>query len=130
MNKRDQAEYHALLAQQQGLIDALTVVRRRMQELAPFGNPDQYRIALRPDVHGEDPMKVDTLLDDIVVTGVPMFRAEQMYESNWWVACYLDDDTHDRICWSVTAKTRPLRIEWRTTEWPDVATYEHEATGG
>ena len=126
MNKRDQAEYFALLDQQQRLIDALTAVRERMKALSPPGKQLDYRIALRPDVHGEDPMKFDTLLDDIVVSDVPMFRAEQMHESNWWVACYLDD-THDRICWSVTAKSRPLRIEWRTTEWPDVATYEHEA---
>lgn len=86
-------------------------------------SPD-YRIALRPDLDRGDPMEHDTLLDDIVVKDVPMFRAEDMGD-HWWVCCYLGDDgTHDRICWSVRARKKGV-IEWTTTEYPTDVTYEH-----
>lgn len=85
-----------------------------------------YRIAIRPDVRGDDPMNYATLLDDIVVNHVPMFRAEQMSPESWWVCCYLNDKG-DRIAWHVEAKGRPRRIEWTTVEFPDGRVkYEHE----
>ena len=107
-------------------MDELVAVRKRMHALDP-GNDDgaAYRIALRPDEAGADPMSHDTLLDDIVVNNVAMFRAEAMDDGIWWVCCYLDNDTHDRIAWDVRAGCRPRRIEWTTTEYPDIATYEH-----
>lgn len=120
MNKRDQDEY-AFLAQMNGnLMDAMNKVRRRMAELSPWGDGKEYRIALRPDERGND--DPDALMDDIFVRDVTMFRAEQMDANAWWVACYLDNDTQDRICWSVRAKSKPLRIEWVTTEFPESET--------
>ena len=86
----------------------------------------KYRIALRPDEQGA---KVDesTLLDDIVVNDVPMFRAEQMTRSSWWVACYLNGN--DRICWNVQARGKPLRLEWTVSEWPEEpVVYEDDLT--
>jgi hypothetical protein len=77
----------------------------------------KYDIALRPDVDGEDPFDPATLMDDIVVNGVEMFRAEQMDTNVWWVCCYLRNG--ERIVWDVRAKGRPNRIEWTTTELPD-----------
>ena len=74
-------------------------------------------------------MRYDTLLDDIVVRNVAMFRAEAMDDGEWWVCCYLGEEVGDeRITWSVTAKCRPRRIEWNTTEYPMAAdvVYEHE----
>lgn len=107
------------------LTEALAEVRAQMARRYPTSR--EYRIALRPDDRGDDPLSYDTVLDDIVVNNVPMFRAEQMDRNRWWVACYLDSDTSDRICWSVRAASKPLRIEWTTTEFPSAATYEHEA---
>lgn len=119
-------EYAALVARKAGLIVEIEAIQERLAELRPYGGLDA-RIALRPDERGADPMLVETLCDDIVVRTVPLFRAEQMTDTNWWVACYLDDITHDRICWSVTAKSKPMRIEWVTTEFPrSPVVYEHD----
>lgn len=97
------------------------------QQLAALGG---YRIALRPDVTGEDPLDPATRLDDIVVMRPTMFRAEQLDASTWWVACYLDDGA-DRICWNVSASARPKRLDWRGYEYPDPGViYEHELRNG
>lgn len=117
-----QDEYMALVQANQGLSLAIAEVRKRMAALDPPKGAE-YRIALRPLGDG-DPMNERTPLDDIVVNRVPMFRAEDMGEW-WWVCCYLDDDTHDRICWSVRAVKKGV-IEWVTTEYPDMAVYEHD----
>jgi len=83
------------------------------------------RIALRPDEPGDHPMSHDTRLDDIVVEGVEMFRAEAMGGDEWWVSCYLTNG--ERICWAVTARCRPRRIDWTTTEYPGgTVDYEHD----
>ena len=133
--------HHLALADVEWLfqeIDALTAERDRLRDLAAAleaelaalrgveGDGEHYRIALRPDIKTDDPLSPKTLLDDIVVNDVPMFRAEQMDRNVWWVCCYLDNDTHDRIAWDVRAKSNPLRIEWTGYEYPDAATYEHE----
>lgn len=87
----------------------------------------EYRIAIRPDDADADPMHPDTLMDDIVVNNVAMFRAEQMDVGSWWVCCYLDNETHDRIAWNVEARCRPRRIDWTTIEYPEgPVIYEHE----
>lgn len=104
----------------------LTAIRKRQAELSPFPHQD-YRIAIRPDDRDDDPMNYSTLMDDIVVRDVAMFRAEQMDTHSWWVACYLNDDSGDRICWNVSAKARPRRIDWTTSEYPqEPLVYEHE----
>lgn len=111
------------------IVSALTEVDRQLVDAGlrrPAGPGDEYRIAIRPDDRDADPMDHHTLLDDIVVMRPALFRAEQMDASTWWVACYLDDDTDDRICWTVTAHARPKRLEWTTSEYPDAAVYEHE----
>jgi hypothetical protein len=112
------------------LSESLAEVRAQIRAIDAELRPpvaDAYRIALRPDVDGEDPYSPDTLMDDIVVRDVKMFRAEQMDTHEWWVCCYLDDESSDRICWWVTAKARPRRIEWVTTEFPNAGhVYEHE----
>lgn len=112
-------EYMRLLRRSQELTDELQQVRTAM---AYHAGDEDYRIALRPDVEGGDIFDHATLMDDIVVVKPTMFRAEQMDTHNWFVCCYLDDDTHDRIAWSVTARTRPNRIEWMTTELPETPT--------
>ena len=93
--------------------DHMALVHRWPNETAK--RPD-YDIALRPQESGADTSSEHTLMDDIVVSDVEMFRAEDMTGKNWWVCCYLCGD--ERICWSVTARSNPLRIEWVTTEWP------------
>lgn len=126
MTDDERAEYDEFLHANQRLTTALSLIRRRMSDLMPMtldGAP--YRVALRPDDRHANPLSISTLLDDIVVNGVPCFRAEQMDERSWWVACYLDDV--ERICWSVRAKGKPLRLEWVTTEFPDSVVYEHQA---
>ncbi len=128
MNDAERAEYDALLKASTQLSTALGLVRERMSALLPMTSPHEYRIALRPDEHGADPLSIETLLDDIVVNNVPMFRAEQMSLKNWWVACYLDGNADQQITWSVTARSKPLRLEWVTTDFPDVV-YEHEVKG-
>lgn len=79
----------------------------------------EYRIALRTDPAGADPLAHGTPLDDIVVNDVEMFRAEDMGDS-WWVCCYLADA--ERICWTVASDGR-----WTVTEYPatDEVAYEH-----
>lgn len=119
-------EYMRLINLNVKLTAALEEVHAQMAALSPVPSGGAYDIALRPDVHGADPFDIETLMDDIVVTKPFMFRAEQMDKHNWWVCCYLDEHTHDRICWSVTAHARPRRIEWVTTELPRTAIYEHE----
>jgi hypothetical protein len=123
-------EYWRLMRLANTLSESLAEVRAQIRaidaELRP-PNGDAYRIALRPDVDGEDPYSPDTLMDDIVVKDVKMFRAEQMDTHEWWVCCYLDDETADRICWQVSARAKPRRIEWVTTELPQPHhIYEHE----
>lgn len=126
MNEAQRAEYRELVEVNKSLTTALSNVRARMLALVGESGGEPYRIALRPDIKTEDPLDAKTLLDDIVVNDVPMFRAEQMDRNVWWVCCYLDNDTHDRIAWDVRAKSNPLRIEWTGYEYPDAATYEHE----
>ncbi len=120
-------ESMALATRHGQLMDELTAVRNRMAELHPMPGQD-YRIALRPDWREKtDPMRHETRLDDIVVRNVAMFRAEQMDTHSWWVCCYLDHDTMDRICWNVSANARPKRLDWVTTEYPASSlVYEHE----
>lgn len=86
---------------------------------------DEYRIALRPDEKGADPLDPRTLMDDIVVKNVSMFHAEQMSADMWWVCCYLDG-SDERITWNVTIGDAGL--EWRVGELPDDddLVYEHE----
>jgi hypothetical protein len=74
--------------------------------------PTDYDIALRPHVDG------DPRMDDIVVQNVSCFRAEDMTGKAWWVACYLPDG-QEVVFW-VTARKKPLRIEWVVTERPNV----------
>lgn len=83
---------------------------------------DEYRIALRPD-DKDHPER----MDDIVVMDVRMFRAEQMDDGEWWVCCYLDDTTDQRLTFSVRARCRPRRIDWDVTEYPDG---DHAYEGG
>jgi hypothetical protein len=75
-----------------------------------------YDIALRPY---RDNVETDgtSLLDDIVVNDVTCFRAEDMTGKAFWAACYFANG--ERLCFWVTAKSRPLRIEWIATEWPE-----------
>lgn len=129
MTEDEREELVSLIQAEQSLQSALAIVRKRRATLEPSTEHVRpYRIAIRPDERDADPMSSDTLCDDIVVNNVSMFRAEQMNTKNWWVGCYLNDDTHDRICWSVTARSNPLRLEWVTTEFPqDETVYEHDA---
>ena len=109
----------------QSLLRAAASIKRRMDLLQPPAAPEErYRIALRPDHPDGHPMGHD-LLDDIVVNNIPLFRAEAMSDTSWWVACYLSDA--DRICWDVRARSKPLRIEWTVSEFPEEpVVYEHE----
>lgn len=120
----------ALLTIRRKLTAALVEVDKQLVDAGlrrpPRAPGDDYRIALRPDDRDADPMDPRTLLDDIVVMRPAMFRAEQMDPSTWWVACYLDENTDDRICWTVTAHARPKHIEWTGYEYPDAAIYEHD----
>ena len=120
-------EYMRLVRLNGQLMQALQEVRAQMLALSPLPEQPAYRIALRPDDRDADPRAFGVLMDDIVVNDVKCFRAEQMDVHSWWVACYLDNETMDRICWAVTARSRPNRIEWVTTEFPQAATYEHES---
>lgn len=72
----------------------------------------EYNIALRPNSAGA--------LDDVVVTGVEMFRAEQMSKKVWWLCCYLK--TGERITWHMMRHEGGLRMV--TVERPENATYE------
>lgn len=121
-------EYDELLKEQALLLDRLSEVREEMRRIGNYPDgDDNYRIALRPDNLDDDPLDARTLLDDIVVSNVHMFRAEQMSEDQWWVCCYLDDKFSDRISWWLTAKARPKKLEWRTQEFPEgPLVYEHE----
>ena len=124
-------EFLQLVRQADELEGELADLREKIRQTRPKVPDSRYDIALRPDVAEDDPMRYDTLLDDIVVRNVHLFRAEAMDDGEWWVCCYLDPAGDDRICWSVTAKCRPRRIEWNTTEFPmttDVL-YEHELEG-
>ncbi len=58
-----------------------------------------YRIALRPDDPEADNSEPGVRMDDIVVTDVTMFRAEDLGDS-WWFCCYLNDDG-DRIAFGM-----------------------------
>lgn len=113
-----------LIAKRQKLVEQ---IERLDAQIGAIGN--DYRIALRPDDHGADPFDHRTRLDDIVVRDVAMFRAEQMDVASWWVCCYLDNTTQDRICWSVNASARPRRIDWTGYEYPSgPVVYEHDLT--
>lgn len=63
------------------------------------------RIALRPDSKGQ--------LDDVVVKGVTMFRAEIMDTNAMWMCCYLGGGS-DRIAFWVRGK----RLSYSVTEYP------------
>jgi len=91
--------------------DALVAERR--------GTARGYDIALRPHVDGYPRM------DDIVVNNVSCFRAEDMTGKAWWVACYLPDG--EEIVFWVTAKKKPLRLEWVVTERPTNVVYEEDS---
>jgi hypothetical protein len=66
-------------------------------------------VALRPDHTGA--------LDDVVVTGVTMFRAEDMGDEQWWLCCYLTNG--DRITWTVGTAGG-----LETVEYPEGVVYE------
>lgn len=67
--------------------------------------PDDYRIALRPDDSGQ--------LDDTVVKGVSMFRAEIMDNNTLWMCCYLEG-SDERITFCVRGKN----LRYDVTEHP------------
>ena len=119
-----------LLSARRKLVASLDEIDRQLVNLGlrrpPAAPGTDYRIALRPDDRNADPMDPATLLDDIVVMRPAMFRAEQMDPSTWWVACYLDENTDDRICWTVTAHARPKHLAWTGYEYPEAAIYEHD----
>lgn len=120
-----QDEYMRLVSLNTRLTSALEEVRAQMRALDRISSGRDYRIALRPDERAADPMSSSTLLDDIVVSNVAMFRAEQMSRDRWWVCCYLDADTHDSIVWTVEA--RKGAIQWTTRDFPnDGHIYEHD----
>lgn len=65
-------------------------------------------IALRPD-RPEDPHNAEMVqLDDVVVTGVQVFRAEFMDDQHIWLACYLEDGSD--IHFSVYTKRAPIKF--------------------
>ena len=57
----------------------------------------------------------DGTLDDTVVTGVSMFRAEVLHDDCLWLCCYLTNG--ERITW--TAHTHDYEVQ----EMPDPGTY-------
>ena len=59
--------------------------------------------------------KDDDHLDDVVVKGVGMFRAEMLDPKTLWLCCYLTNG--ERITWTVHAKRGPLDFE--TCELPE-----------
>jgi hypothetical protein len=84
-------------------------------------NEREYDIALRPDDPAADPTDPETLLDDIVVNDVTMFRAEDMGDW-WWMCCFLKDDERLTFCVS----KRGGRVIVRATELPNGFVYEHD----
>lgn len=86
-----------------------------------------YRIALRPD---DNPR----FLDDVVVKGVSMFRAEMMDDTGMWMCCYLDG-SDERVTFYVRAtrrRGRRLALEFTVTEQPgecDGISYEEGSVG-
>lgn len=81
---------------------------------AGFKPERDYDIALRPDDRNSDP----TLMDDIVVKNVTMFRAEAMQDQLWWFCCYLDSPVeNDRI--TFWASVRKGKLQVHVTELPD-----------
>src|SRR5688572_26158154 len=112
------------------IVERATIqLEKNMQKLAALSGhqPETYRIALRPNDPEADPKNTETDLDDIVVRDVVTFRAEQLDDNLWWVACYLNGATHDRICWNVRYNHDTGQLEWYTTEFPDEpVVYEHE----
>lgn len=125
LTAEEQEEHDGLIRANQALTQALVSIRTRIAVFNEkiLGEQPEYRIALRPDDRDANPLSDGVQMDDIVVNNVPCFRAEDMGDY-WWVACYLDDDTHDRICWSVRAVRKGV-IEWIVTEFPQEQNYEH-----
>lgn len=70
---------------------------------------DPYRLALRPGRQGE--------LDDVVVQDVSIFRAEQMNDTTWWMACYLNGTEYDQISFGI--KVVDGKLEVTVLEYPD-----------
>jgi hypothetical protein len=68
-------------------------------------------IALRDDPDG--------VLDDVVVKGVEMFRAEMMDDRTLWLCCYLTNG--ERITWGVHSPRKPLVMA--TQEMPMAGTF-------
>jgi hypothetical protein len=71
-------------------------------------------MALRPERHDPDEM------DDIVVKGVEMFRAEAMSDDVWWMCCYFPND--ERVTFQVVAYhekgKRKAKLSVSVTETP------------
>lgn len=80
-----------------------------------------YRIALRPDDNGH--------LDDVVVKDVTMFRAEMMDDKTLWLACYLDNETHDRITFWVSVQRGKLHFDFTETPQLTEVVYEPGSIG-
>lgn len=72
----------------------------------------RYRLALRPEPNQPD----ETLMDDVVVNDVSMFRAEMMSDKTLWLCCYLVG-TEERVDFWVSVKRGKLRLH--VTEYPD-----------
>lgn len=119
---RELAEIDRLIRLRRKLADAITEIDTQLAVVNRRTDRESYRVALRPDDRDADPMSYRTLMDDIVVKDVEMFRAEQMDAGSWWVACYLRD-CEERICWNVSSSGR---IKWVTTEFPAGVVYEHD----
>ena len=65
-------------------------------------------LALRRDDDGD--------LDDVVVEGVTMFRAEVMDDKTLWMACYFGENAAERLTFYVRASKGKLLFD--TTEVP------------
>lgn len=91
---------------------------------------DQPRIALRPDdpkdwqADGENRM---VPLDDIYVTDVECFRAEQMDAGVWWLRCYLTGG--GTIDFDMRRRSSPARLEMvcNDLDVPEGTTFETRA---
>lgn len=73
--------------------------------------PRDYRLALRPESDQPD----ETLMDDVVVKDVSMFRAEMMSDKSLWLCCYLAG-TDERVTFWASVKRGKLVLH--VTEYP------------